>query len=226
MTLMTMLDAAQGAKFFAEAAAVTELPAPQCRAVMEKLCPAIAAQMKAKAEADADLYDSLMALLEDNGDQSPLDDPGALTDGEALEDGAAILTDVYGSRNAAMVEMRKLAGDVPETALSKLAAIGATAVVAALAQSNRRVMPLAATLQLSGAQQAVSGGGIFSVLVSSLIKGAVQAAARQFVPKRRRRSTTRYTTTRRKSRSTATRRSASTSVLEDIFSEILGTRRK
>ena len=226
MTLMTMLDAAQGGKFFAEAAAMADLSAPQCRAAMEKLCPAIAAQMKTKAEADADLYDSLMALLADNGDAAPLDDPGALTDGDAQEDGAAILTDVYGSRNAAMLEMRKLAGDVPETALSKLAAIGATAVVAALAQSNRKIMPQALAQPLTGAQPAVSGGGIFGIIVSSLIKGVVQAAARQFAARRRRRSYTRYTTSRRKSRSTATRQRGSTSALEDIFSEILGTRRK
>ena len=219
MTLITMLAEAQGGQLFSAVAKSVDLSADQCRSAMAKLCPAIAAAMKAKAESDAGLYDSLLDLLDDNGDASPLDDPEGLTGAEALQDGAAILADVYGSRNAAIVEMRNLAGNVSETSLSKLAAISATAVVAALAQSNRTAMPLTAAQPAAG----TAGGGIFSVLINAVIKGAVQAATRQPGPKRRRRSYTAYSTRRRKS---STKRRASSSALEDIFSEILGTKRK
>lgn len=219
MALMTLLAAAQGGQFYAQAAEVLGLGSADCEAAMGQLCPAIAAQLKARAAADGELLDTLLDLLEDNGDGTPLDDPGALTGAEAIADGKAILSDIYGSQKAALAELQPLAGNVPAAKLAQLAAIGATAVLAALAQSN------CAGLPLSGAQPAVGGDrGIIGIVVDSLIKGAVSEVSRQLRPKRRRRSSTRYSTRRRKrSRSTARRRN--TSVLEDIFRGILGAGR-
>ena len=213
---MTGADDAGGA-LFAAVAKATGLGAPQCRDAMEGLCAAIASALKAKAQSDADLHESLLDLLEDNGEDFSLDDPDDLTSAEAIADGEAILADVYGSREAALAALLGPAGSIGGAPLAKLAAISATSVVAALAQ------PVPAAMPLAGAQQAVSGGGIIGILVSSLIKGAVQAAARQLAPKRLRRSYRRYATRRKTKRSTARRAG---SVLEDIFAEILGSKRK
>lgn len=204
---------------FEAVAKVTGLDVGQCRAAMDRLCPAIAAAMNAKAKSDPELHDSLLDLLEDNGDDFSLTDPEDLTSGEAIDDGVAILEDVYGSGDAAIAALKDLAGDFRGAAFGKLAAISATSVVAAMAQSGA-----SAAMPLAGAQQAVSGGGIISILVSSLIKGAVQAASRQLAPKRRRRSYTTYS--RRRSPKRRTTRSKSGSILEDIFSEILSGKRK
>jgi len=220
MALMTLLAAAQDGQFFADAAQAVGLGVADCEAAMGQICPAIAAQLKTKAAADGELLDTLLDLLEDNGDGTPLDDPGALTGTEAIADGKAILSDIYGSPKAALAELQPLAGGVPAAKLAKLAAIGATAVLAALAQSNSKALPL------TGAQPAVGGErGIFGMVVDSLIKGAVSEVSRQLGPKRRRRSSIRYTTRRRK-RSRSTTRRRNTSVLEDIFRDILGAGRR
>ena len=156
--------------------------------------------------------------LEDNGEDFSAADPDDLTDAEAIDDGVAILEDIYGSGDAAIAALRGLAGDVDGAGFGKLAAISATSVVAAMAQSGSAAMPL------TGAQQAIGGGGIIDILVSSMIKGAVQAVTRQLASKRRRRGYTRPAK-RRTVKRRATR-SKSGSILEDIFSEILGGKRK
>ena len=152
MALIDTLASAQGGAFFANIAAATGLGAAEAKTAVAAIGPAIAAQIKNKAEADPEAFEDLLDLLEDGGD-ADLDNPRALTGGEAVADGNAILTDIYGSRNAAIVDMRKLAGSVAEAPLEKLAAIAATAVLAALARSHARVMPL------TGAPAAAETGG-------------------------------------------------------------------
>lgn len=176
----------------------------------------------AKAGKDYDLFPSLCDLIEQEGDNgSPLDDPDELTDAAAVSDGNAILDDVYGSRNDAMVALRKAAPDLAERELSKLAPISATAVVAALAQANR---PMMAAAPLPAAQE--SGGGILGSIIGAVISGAVSGAMRELKPKTRRRS--RYTTSRSRRRTRAGRRPSSaksgktSKALEDMFRDILG----
>ena len=134
---------------------------------------------------------------------------------EALE---AVLADIYGSMETAR---RALAIGADDAKGQRLAAIGASAVLAALARSYNR------PLGLAGAQQAAGGeaqGGIFSTIVEAVIKGAVQGATRQIMPKRRRRrSYSSYFGTGRK-RTKRRRRTASS--LEQIFGELIeGIRR-
>jgi hypothetical protein len=107
---------------------------------------------------------------------------------------------------------------VPETSLGKLAAIGATAVLGALSRTNT-AMPLAGA--------APHAGGLLGTIVSELVKGAVQAATRTLAPRkrRRRRSYSSYFGKKRK-RTTRKHSSQRTPSLEDIFGEILGTRRR
>jgi hypothetical protein len=221
MSLMSMLEAAQGGALFATVAKATGLAESETRAAMGKLCPAIAEQMRQKAESDEDLYDSLLDLLEDNDSDSGLDDADALTDADALADGQAILEDIYGSRNAAVSAFRDLAPDVGEQALPKLGAISATAVLSAIAQGRMQAQGLTGAQTATGA----AGGGLLAIILQAILKGFMQSARRSVAPRRRRRSYGSYYS-RRRSKRTTTRRRTRRTPLEDIFGEILGTRRR
>jgi len=214
MTLIDMLANAQGGAFFANVAAATGLSATETKSAFAAIGPAIAGKLKDKAEADAQAFEDLLDLLEDGGD-AELDDRESMTGAEAVADGNAILTDIYGSRNAAIVDMRKLAGTVAEAPLEKLAALAATSVLAVLARNHATVQPLAA---------ADAGGGLLGTIVSALVRGAVQGVMRQLAPRRRRRrSYTSYFGNRR--RTTRRRRRSRSPSLEDIFADVLGARR-
>jgi hypothetical protein len=224
MSLMTLLEQAQGGGLFANVARSLDLDEAQTGKAMRKLCPAIAARLKKKAEADDSLFQTLLDLVEDSGQGSPLDDPEALTNSEAISDGNAILDDVFGSRNAAMVALREVDQTIPERELSKLAPISATAVVAALAAANRPMALSAAALPASSAGSA--GQGFVSALISAIIAGIVAALTKKLRTPTRRRSTgyartrSRRKTTPAKSRTTTRRKSANASV-EDLFKDIL-----
>jgi hypothetical protein len=231
MGLMTMLGNARGGHFFAEVARSVDLDEAETRKAMAALCPAIALQLKAKASEDAELFDTLIDLIEDGAEGSPLEDPDVMTGPEALSDGNAILGDIYGSRNAAIVALREASDQVPERELVKLAPISATAVVAALAQANQpaAVKPMT----LAGAQPAAEtaseggGGGIIGGIIGAVIAGAVTGAVRELTSTRRRRSTTSYSRTRSRKKSTrtkkkSTRRRTASASIEDIFRDILG----
>jgi hypothetical protein len=220
MSLMSMLNQAQGGGLYASVAQSLGLDAAEARDAMAALCPAIAARLHDKAAQDEATYETLLDLLEDNGGDASLDDAEALTGSEAVSDGNAMLDEIYGTRNAAITAMRELAPGISEVQLPKLAAVSATAVLIALAQ-NQAPAPLA------GAQPAASsgGGGLLGTIVEAVVKGMVQGAARSLAPKRRRRrrSYSSYWGPRRKRRTT--RRRPRRTPLEEIFGSILGTRR-
>lgn len=224
MSLMSMLDQAQGGQLYALVARSVDLDENQTRKAMGRLCPAIAERLHARAAEDEELFQSLLDLIADNGAGNPLEDAEALTGAEAVSDGNAILDDVFGSRSAAMAALRAADASLPERELAKLAPISATAVVAALAQANR---PLALAAQPLPAAGAASGQGFFGALVAAIIAGIVSALTRKLTASTRRRRTTysRSRTQRRttsgRSRAPARRRTASASV-EDVFKEILG----
>lgn len=233
MSVMTMLGAAQGGALFSHVAESLDLDEAETRKAMGKLCPAIAAQLKVKAAADEDLFESLLDLIEDGAETSPLEEREALTDAEAISDGNAILEDIYGSRNEAMVALRTAAKDVPERELSKLAPISATAVVAALAQANKPMALASQPPQAQPASSAIGGDGILGTIVGAVIAGAVTGLVKEITSPKRWRSTTGYTKTRTKrktsgSRTTSRTRSSGTSRhnsskgIEDIFRDILG----
>lgn len=217
MSLISMLDQARGGQFFAIAARSLDLDEAQTRKAMGKLCPAIAGKLHARASQDADLFQSLLDLISDNGAASPLEDAEALTGAEAVSDGNAILDDVFGSRTVAMAALRSIDPSIPERELAKLAPISATAVVAALAQANQ---PLALASAPRPGAGAASGQGFFGALVAALVAGIVSALRRQLTSSARRRRPTAYSRNRRRT-TTARRRTAGASV-EDIFRDILG----
>jgi hypothetical protein len=223
MSLMSLLEQAQGGGLFANVARNLDLDGAETQKAMRKLCPAIAARLKEKAAADDGLFQTLLDLVEDGGQGSPLDDAEALTGPEAIADGNAILDDIYGSRNGAMVALRAVDQSIPERELSKLAPISATAVVAALAAANR---PMALSAAAQPARSGTAGEGFMGALVSAIIAGIVSALTRQFTTRSRRRSTG-YARTRSRRKTTAakprtTRRKTANASVEDLFRDILG----
>jgi Bacterial protein of unknown function (DUF937) len=212
MSLMSMLEQAQDGQLFALVARSLDLDETETRNAMGDLCPAIALALKARASEDEELFQSLLDLIEDGKDDLPLDDPEDLTDTDAVADGSAILEDIYGSRNSAMVALRAAAP------------ISATAVVAALALSNK---PMTAAAPLPAAAQG-EGGGILGSIIGAVIAGAVSGAMRELKPKTRSRkrystSRSRRKTTSSRRRSTSSKRKKSSAALEDIFRDILGS---
>lgn len=237
MNLIRMLEAAQGGQLFANVAAAIKSDPQSTQAAMEALCPAIAQQLLDAASAYDGLMQSLVEVLEDGAEGSPLHDADALTGKESIADGGMILEDVYGSKDEALDALGPLASGVSTSALPKLAAISATAVVAALTQAQ---MPMA----LTGAQPAIGGGGILGTIMDALVKGVVSEATRQIRQRTgigwgtRRRTTRRKTTTRKTSarktaarkktatRKTSTRRKTSAAIsIENIIRDMLGTSR-
>lgn len=218
MAIQEILGDTEGGGFFRNAAKAAGVAEADAKAVIGKLAPAIAHALKDKAAADPEAFESLLELLEDNGD-ADLNDAGALTDTEAQSDGAAILKDLYGSAAAAQSAAGKLVNGIPAGALATLNAISATGVLAALSQQNVATLSDGAA---SVADTQNSGGGFLSVLFAALLKGLLQGAGRQLAPKRRRR---RYTSNYGR-RATPRRRRRSTPGLDDIFKSILSGNRR
>jgi hypothetical protein len=106
MTMMTILDAAQNGNYFANVAKACGISASEAKLSLEKLCPAIARQLKTKTQNDSEAFEALLDLLDEGGGSSDLDN---LTDSEAIADGKAVLEDIYGSPANAFAEMKKLA---------------------------------------------------------------------------------------------------------------------
>ena len=80
-------------------------------------------------QSDNNAFEALLDLLDEG------DDLNGLTDGEAIADGKAVLDDLYGSRAAALSEMKKLAPGLSDAQYENISAIAATSVLAVLAKS-------------------------------------------------------------------------------------------
>ena len=216
MSIISILEAAEGGRFFANAASACGLDEAQARRVSEKFAPAIAQRLKDKASADPAAFEQLLDLIEE-GDAADLQEQGALTDADAMQDGAAIIADLYGSSAEANAVFKGLAGPIDKAAASTLASINATAVLAALSASNASQL---VSDEPKTAETTSGGQGFFAVLIAALLKGLLQGASRQLAPKRRRR---RYSSAY--SRRPVRRRRKRSVGLEDVFKEILGNRR-
>lgn len=225
--LIDMLAGGQGGRLYANAGAAAGLSPDEAAKAMAAISPAIAQRLKAAAEADPQLFDSLLELINDGAAVDTLSDPQAFASAETVSDGNAILEEIYGSRDAAIKDMRKLA-DLPEGSLLKLAPLCASTVVAALTRANAPAALTNVNTLSSG------GGGIMGTIVEALVKGVMQGVSRQLQPKRRRsyssyfgrKKTRTPSKTTRKSTGTArktarSRTAARTPSIEDIFRSIL-----
>ncbi len=217
MTMMTILDAAQNGSYFANVAKACGISASEAKSNLEKLCPAIARQLKTKAQNDHEAFEALIDLLDEGSGSSDLDN---LTDSEAIADGNAVLEDIYGSPANALAEMKKLAPGLSDDSCEKISAIAASSVLAVLAKTYSVPATLAAV-----SDPAPQGGRLLGTIISAVLKGILQGIARQLAPRRRRRrSYSSYFGTRRR-KTTRRRTRARTPSLEDIFGQILGTRK-
>ncbi len=215
MTLISILAQSQGGSYFASAAAACGLTASEAKSALERLCPAVAAKLKAKAASDNAAFEALLDLLDEGGDGSDLD---SLTDAEAIADGKAVLEDLYGSPTAALAEMKRIAPGLEDSRYENISAIAATSVLAVLAKTYAAPATLAASTG-----EAPQGGGILAMIIAAIVKGLLQGARSQLAPRRRRRrSYSSYFGTRRR-KTTRRKRRAKTPSLEDIFGQILGT---
>ena len=213
MTLMSILAASDNGNYFEGVAQACNMSTATAKSVLERLCPAIAAQLKSKMQNDENAFEALLDLLDEGGD---LD---GLTDSESIEDGKAVLEDLYGSPVAALTEMKRLAPGLSDAQYENISAIAATSVLAVLAKSYATPVTLAGSTG-----EAPQGGGIFATIIYAILKGLFQGARSQLAPRRRRRrSYTSYFGTRRKT--TRRKRRATTPTLEDIFGQILGARK-
>jgi hypothetical protein len=206
MSLISMLSAAQGGQFFANAGIAAGISQAQARSAISAMAPAIATKLKAKASDNPDAFDALLDLLEEGGD---LDDVEALTGAEGLSDGAEILKDLYGSDDGAALALH--AADLSKPQLKSVAAISATSVLASLAASQP------ATLASDTGDTGGGGGGLLATIIAAITKGLVQGAARQLAPKRRRRRRYGYSYGYARPRRRRTRRPP----LDQIFDAIL-----
>ena len=218
MSIQDILGHTEGGAFYRNAAKAAGVTDADAKATIGKLAPAIALALKDRAAADPEAFEVLLELLEDNGD-ADLNEAGALTDGEAQSDGAAILKDIHGSAAAAQAVAGKLVSELAPEAVSILNAISATGVLAALSQQNVVTLSDGAA---TAADTQSGGGGFLSILFAALLKGLLQGASRQLAPKRRRRRYTSYSGRRTAPR----RRRRTTPGLDDIFKSILSGNRR
>ena len=72
--VMTILASAQNGNYFAGVAKACGMSTGEAKSGLEKLCPAIAAQLKAKAQNDHEAFEALLDLLDEGGGSTDLDD--------------------------------------------------------------------------------------------------------------------------------------------------------
>jgi hypothetical protein len=216
MAIIDLLSSAQNGGYFTNAGKTSGLEEAEARAAIAAIAPVVAKKLRDKAAADPDAFDTLLDLLEEGGG---LEDVNATTGAEALEDGAAILKDLYGSESAAHSELAKFVPDVTPTALAKISAIGATSVLAGLAASNASTLASDTQSADSG-----SGGGILSVIMAALFKGLMSGAMKGMGVRQRRRRR-RYSYSGYGSAPPRRRRRKTRPPLERIFRDVLGGRR-
>ena len=213
MAIIDLLDTAESGHFFRNAAAACGLDEVTTRSISAKLALAIAQRLKDKVAKDPEAFDRLLDSLGEDSDVD-LSIEGSLTDMDAQTDGNAILGDIYGSAAGANAVLKGLGGPVNKAAVSTLASINATAVLALLAANTAQTLA-------SDRAPAASGGGLMSIIIAALLKGFMQSARRQLAPKRRRRRYTGYFGQRR----APVRRRKQSVGIDDIFKAILGGRR-
>ena len=78
MTIMSILAASDNGNYFASVAQSCNMSTVTATSTLERLCPAIAAKLKAKAASDNNEFEALLDLLDEG------DDLNGLTDSEAV----------------------------------------------------------------------------------------------------------------------------------------------
>jgi hypothetical protein len=218
MALTDVLAPAQNGQFFAHLGGACGLSAAEARDAVAALGPAIAEKLKERATGDADAFEALVELIEDDGGTADINDVEAMTGAEAVKDGLAILADLYGSPAQAQAALAPLAPGLPDKQFAVLAGLATTSVLAALTASH--APQAAAALPATGESER----GFFGTLITAMVQSAMKEAVRQVTPRKRRRKRTSYSSIFG-SRKRTSRRRAKKPTLESIFAKILTGRR-
>jgi len=214
-SLMNMLARAQNGNYFTNVAKVCGMDTATAEACLEKLCPAIARQLKTKAEGNAQAFESLLDLLDEGGDSADLESADAMMGAEAISGGKAVLADVFGALPAAVAAMKQLARAIDNGSVVRFSAIAASSVLAGLSKTHGAPMPLAGDTQHSG--------GILGAIISAVVTDASQGVVRQLAPQRRRPRS--YSSYFGRQHMPLGRPRAKTPSPNDLFGQMLGTRK-
>jgi hypothetical protein len=217
---MIELDKAQGGQLYQKLGEIGAIAPSDARRIMDGFCPSIAARLKKRSQ-DRDAYEGLLALLDDN--EADLLQDGDLTDEGVLEDGRAVLAEIYGSEEQARhdaVETARALGIEPQAAAEKLHPIAAALVLSILSRRYREPEGDQEDSKPSETASAREGEGRPSIIaiVLAAIGGAImRALVRQLLPRRRQRTRTRLG--RPVSRRRRPRRRAPS--IEDLFRDLI-----
>jgi hypothetical protein len=188
MSVMSELDKAQAGQLYRRLGEIGGIAPSDARRAMEGFCPSIAARLK-EHSGDPDAYEALLALLDDNEDD--LISGGDLADQDVLEDGRAVLAEIYGSeaqaRDEAIATARALG--IEPRAAEQLHLIAAALVLSILGRRYREQEGSQEDAQPSETASAKGGEGrpsILSIVLAAIGGAIVRALVRQLQPRRRR----------------------------------------
>lgn len=166
--LLGMLAQAQGGQAIGNIASRFGISETQAQAAVQALLPALTAGVRRESSTGG--LDSLMQGLQPATAQRALEDSSALEDTATVEQGNALLGQLFGSRDVS----RRVAADAADR----------TGVDAGVL---RQLLPLVATMLVGGAArntgaeaaapQVTSGGGMFGQLLGAVSGGGASANA-------------------------------------------------
>ena len=193
----------------------------QAEQALEKLVPAIAEKITARAENDPEDYQDLIEVVDDEEQVNYLTKPDWSFSSAAIEDGQDILNHLYGSVSKAIASDLRLEHDDATTA--RLANFSATFCVAAMASRNQ------ALFLSDGPEDDEQPSGFWGMIIAALLKGLMQSLTRRRPRRRYRRRTygRRKTRKRRSSRrrksttSRRRRRRKKTPSLNDLIGDLI-----
>jgi hypothetical protein len=225
MSIMSILDEAQGGQLFRKLGEIAGVSPSDARKAIEAFCPTIAARLRTKAD-DSGAFDELLALLDD--DDGDLLTSGDLASRDTIEDGEAVLGQAYGSLEAAGEEATASARALrlDRSAAERLHPIAAALVLALLSRRYAQDAREASDSQEVGEQrhgpEEESGQrtGIFQIVLAAIGGAILRGLINRLMPRRRRAryGASRYRSRRSRSPRRTRRREPG---LEDLFRELL-----
>lgn len=219
MSVMSELDKAQGGQLYRKLGEMGGLAPSDARRVMEGFCPSIAARLMERTR-DREGYEKLLELLDDNeGDL--IAGGGEVGDEDVLEDGLAVLADIYGSERQAREEAMAVAEAlrIESRAAEQLHPIAAALVLSILSrryQQEEDREEETETGDTASAKAAEGRPGIIGIVLAAIGGAIMRALVRQLAPRRRR---TRARFGRAPSRRRRPRRREPR--LEDLFRDLM-----
>ncbi|MGI9264623.1 MAG: DUF937 domain-containing protein [Gammaproteobacteria bacterium] len=138
MNIMDILNSAQGTDAGQAMAANFGLDAAQTRAVMDKLVPALGAGLQ-KNIAQPGGLEALSRAVQNGGHSRYLEQASALTGGDAIQDGNAILGHLFGSKDVSRGVAQQAAADtgVDYGVVKQMLPMVAAAVMGAMGQQGQ-----------------------------------------------------------------------------------------